>query len=90
MGNPLALKRVLNNLFSNILKYGDKTYPVKVAFSIEQGHWRLALSNHIRQSHKTVESNHIGLKSVEKIIELHGGSVYSMQVEDVFSVEVMV
>lgn len=89
-GNPLALKRVLNNLFSNILKYGDKAHPVKVAFSIEQGHWRLALSNHIRQSHKTVESNHIGLKSVEKIIELHGGSVYSMQVEDVFSVEVMV
>lgn len=89
-GNSLALKRVFNNLFSNILKYGDKAHPVKAAFSMEQGHWRLSLSNHIKQSDRTVESSRIGLKSVEKIIKLHGGSVYSMQAGDVFSVEVMV
>lgn len=89
-GNPLALKRVFNNLFSNILKYGDKKQPVKAAFSMENGHWRLALRNHVKQSDKTVESNRIGLKSVEKILALHGGSVYSLQAGEVFSVEVTV
>ena len=89
-GNPLALKRVFNNLFSNILKYGEKKQPVKAAFSMENGHWRLALRNHVKQSDKTVESNRIGLKSVEKILALHGGSVYSLQAGEVFSVEVTV
>ena len=89
-GNPLALKRVFNNLFSNILKYGEKKQPVKAAFSMENGHWRLTLHNRVKQSGQPIESNHIGLKSVKKIMELHGGSMYCLQAGEMFSVEVTV
>ncbi len=75
-GDETMLKRVFTNLFSNILKYGDKSAPVQVGCAVCQGHFQVSLSNAIRRDQEQIESNRIGLKSVGQILRLHGGSLF--------------
>lgn len=81
------LKRILSNLFSNIIKYADKQTPVQVVVSLQTGHVIVQLSNAIKQEHSETESNHIGLKSVEKMMELVGGQILILENETQFSVQ---
>ena len=88
-GNESALKRVQNNLFSNILKYGDKRQEVCVECAMEDGRLRLALRNHISLERTQAESSGIGLKSAERIVKLHGGEIHCEQGEGIFAVELV-
>lgn len=88
-GNESALKRVQNNLFSNILKYGDKRRRVRVVCAMEAGRMHLSLYNYVRQDRDRAESSGIGLKSVEKIVKLHGGELCCGGQGEFFSVEIL-
>lgn len=88
-GDETSLKRLFQNLFSNILKYGDKSEPVTLQISAEEDRCRIALSNAIKQNQTGIESNHIGLKSAEKIAEIHHGTLtFTQKDETLFLVEV--
>lgn len=74
MGDTTLFKRICSNLFSNILKYGNKQEPVTLTVSVDQD-ILITLQNTVQPLHHSVESNQIGLKSVRKMLELMGGTL---------------
>lgn len=91
-GNLLAdaviLKRVFNNLFSNILKYGDKKQQVVITCLVEKQKLKIIFFNTIKEEHSGTESNRIGLRSVEKMIAMHYGQLYVLAEQNTFMVEI--
>lgn len=83
------LKRIFNNLFSNLLKYGDKSQPVNVT-GIVRRHTNVltvSVSNHIRQEHSREGSSNIGLNNVRKMMDILGGNMTIKKENQVFTVE---
>ncbi len=80
------LKRIFNNLFSNILKYGEKSVPVSLSLTIEEGELKIQLKNKVKKVSADIESNHIGLKSVEKMMALLGGRMLCSENAQEFTV----
>lgn len=77
VADETILKRVLNNLFSNIIKYADKKEAVSITVASGEA-FVISASNRIRDleddSYDNVESTQIGLKSVKKMMEkINGG-----------------
>ncbi len=72
--DPLYLKRVLDNLVSNVKKYADRSQPVVFLSHLEEGTLSLCVSNRIARSMERVESTKIGLRTCEKIMQAMGGS----------------
>ncbi len=87
-GNRVFFQRIFNNLFSNILKYGEKEQPVLITTAADRGSVELVFLNRKRQQEKLVESNQIGLKSVQKMVELQGGSFFVAEEEETFAVTI--
>lgn len=87
-GNRALFQRMSNNLFSNILKYGQKDRPVLIKTAVEKGNVEFTFLNWKREDCGQVESNKIGLKSVQKMAKLQGGSVFVAEEEDTFAVSV--
>lgn len=77
-GDATMIRRIFNNLFSNILKYGDKSEPVRIYLTYNTHELKILLKNRIKKEHSDIESNHIGLRSVEKMMShLNGRILYS-------------
>ena len=72
--DPLYLKRVLDNLVSNLKKYADRSQPVVLLTELKDGQLSVCVSNRVREDLERVESNKIGLRTCEKIMEAMGGS----------------
>lgn len=81
------LRRVFDNLFSNVRKYADPARPVLLRQRMEQGRLVVEVSNAIPATQQRVESNKIGLQTCQKLIVTMGGSFEKRQTEDAFSVE---
>lgn len=67
------VRRVFGNIFSNLLKYGDRTRPVVVEYREREGSLSIYLANFVNQNAGKTESSGIGLKTCGKIMEGHGG-----------------
>lgn len=80
------LKRIFNNLFSNILKYGEKKSPVQVTAEIQKQKYIIQITNRIKQEHSQAGSNNIGLKSVQKMMQLLDGEMDIKKESDTFTV----
>lgn len=74
LADTAMLKRVFNNLFSNIIKYADKKTPIHIEVTSEQ-EFCILIKNRIKAEQNPIESNRIGLKSVRKIMEFMDGDV---------------
>ena len=74
MADPLYLKRVMDNLVSNVMKYGDKAKRVVILSELQNGLLSLCISNSITRSLDRVESTKIGLRTCKRIMEQMGGS----------------
>lgn len=79
--DPLYLKRVLDNLVSNLKKYADRSQPVVLLSELKDGVLSVCVSNRVREDLERVESNKIGLRTCEKIMEAMGGS-FSIDKDD--------
>ena len=79
------LKRIFNNLFSNILKYGDKSSPVTVSGKICGQSLTVTISNAVKQEHTQEESTNIGLRSVQKMMRLLGGALKVEKTKELFT-----
>lgn len=75
LGDETLLKRIFNNLFSNVIKYGEKKEPVVITGSAENNQLFITLSNTVRQESDRIQSTQIGLKSVRKMLELLNGKL---------------
>ncbi len=80
------VKRVLNNLFSNIIKYADKKETVFLSVSVEES-LVISIKNRIKKTRTTIESTQIGLKSVQKMMEKMHGEMRLQKECDHFRVE---
>ena len=85
--DELMIKRIFSNLFSNILKYGDKAEMVIVQLRTEQGQIKISLSNGIRKDAREKESNRIGLRSVSRMMSLQGGELYTFEDTNRYTVQ---
>lgn len=70
------MKRMMDNICSNIQKYARKEQPIYLQISIEKGNLKIVFENEKKETNHEVESNKIGLKSVKKIIEIHQGQCF--------------
>ena len=61
------LMRVIDNLFSNIGKYADKTAPVSILIEIKGGKCQLLFTNKVKSDLENAKSNGIGIKTCEKL-----------------------
>ena len=85
--DPVYLKRLFDNLFSNIEKYADPDRPVEIRQQAESGQIHIILKNDIRPDPNPVESTNIGLKTCERIVELMGGTFRTAKEKNVFLAE---
>ena len=86
-GDAAMIKRIFQNLFSNILKYGDKSTPVLIDISYESEELKIRLKNRIKETDSPVPSTRIGLRSVEKMIALLNGQILYSQQKQEFAVQ---
>ena len=84
--NLMMIKRVMNNLCSNVLRYADPEHPVIVRFSLKQHILDLSMQNTVNQVSSSIESNGIGLESVRSVVEKHEGSFFVQKEENLFTV----
>ena len=68
------LKRVFDNLYSNVLKYADAGKPVCLSFMPHGGEVVIAFENAVSAGRAAEESTNIGLKTCERILTRCGGS----------------
>jgi signal transduction histidine kinase len=67
--DSIYLKRLFDNIFTNIRKYADMNQPVNVCTSQESGHILLKLENVISPDRNEAESTKMGIKTCEKIAQ---------------------
>ena len=84
-----AIRRLFDNLFSNILKYASKDFPVKVMGEAANNEIRIILSNHITEEAKKVESTKIGVKTCRKICQDMGGDFLVTDRDKIYTTEVI-
>ena len=85
--DPLYLKRVFDNILSNIKKYADSVRPVIILTEHEDGVITVSISNTIAKNVRRVESTKLGLRTCEKIMEHMGGSFHTVSDDEHFSSE---
>ena len=88
-GDETSLKRLFQNLFSNVLKYGDKSEPVTLQISQKNDIFQIILSNAVKKDLTGIGGDRIGLKSAEKIAKMHHGTLtFTQKDKTLFLVEV--
>lgn len=88
-GDQTMVKRIFHNLFSNILKYGDKNESVYVSMNTTADTIKIFLKNKVKEEHANIESTKIGLKSVEKMVSLLNGKILFSDRKEYFSVVIL-
>lgn len=68
------LQRVLDNIVSNLKKYGDINKPLRVHAFERQDMLHILLTNYVREQKNRIESTQIGLRTCRQILEAHGGT----------------
>ena len=81
------LKRIFNNLFSNIIKYGDKKHIVTVSGQIQDMQFMVSVTNVAKTQTSHIDSNNIGLKNVDRMIQMLDGKLKVRQEKERFQVE---
>ena len=81
-------KRVIDNVFSNIIKYADIETAVELCSGYGDGTVTLSCKNKIRTDRDIPESNGIGLKTCMKMMEEMGGDLKTEECDGYFSVTI--
>ena len=83
------LRRVFDNLFSNVNKYADHDHPVAIRIKRSEEELIVSITNHIGAQSNRRESNRIGLQTCHKLVAAMGGEFSQHRTKDTFSVEVL-
>lgn len=63
------IRRILDNIGSNLIKYADPARPIEVRFLRQEGKAGLVFRNHVLPAPPTVESTKVGLTSIETMMD---------------------
>ncbi len=89
MADVHALRRILDNLVSNVEKYADSSHEVELTLKNEDRRLILIQENHIlAESFGSVESSRIGLENVQKIAALYKGQADVSDDGSVFAIRI--
>ncbi|MBR7160814.1 MAG: HAMP domain-containing histidine kinase, partial [Clostridia bacterium] len=83
--NAPFLRRVIDNIVSNIRKYADISEPVLVSLKEENGLFVFQTMNAVLEKKGNAESSGIGLKSCEKILKSHAGAFSYEEKNEVYT-----
>lgn len=83
------LKRVVDNLMSNLEKYADPDEPLAILAGVEGGALHVCFANRTKKLSGQVESNRIGLRTCGAIMQLLGGEFCTYQEADGFTAELV-
>ena len=81
-------RRVIDNIFSNIIKYADVETAVELCSEYSDGKVTLSCKNKTRTDRDIPESNGIGLKTCMKMMEEMGGELKTEDCEGFFTVTI--
>lgn len=82
------LRRIFDNLASNVEKYADREQPVELQVDAVEKRLRISQRNGVKIDTVPVESNQIGLESIRRIAALYGGTVQVSIEEGIFSIQI--
>lgn len=82
------LRRIFDNLASNVEKYADREHPVELQIDAVDHRLRICQRNGIKTDTVPVESNQIGLESIRRIAALYGGTVQVSIEKGIFSIQI--
>ncbi len=82
------LRRIFDNLSSNIQKYADPNLPVKLSVGVEDQKLLICQSNAVLQPKPQSESYRIGLNSIRRIVQHYAGQVTVQQGPPTFSITI--
>lgn len=83
------LKRVVDNLESNIIKYADPAEPVQIGAHAADGQLTIRFQNRVAAGRRdTVESNRVGLRTCIEIMKQLGGKLYANREGEDFVAEI--
>ena len=83
------LRRVFDNLFSNVRKYADPAHPVTITQRMDRDELTITICNRINKNQVRVESNRIGLQTCHKLVAAMGGEFNQSRTRETFTVEVL-
>ncbi|WP_242873945.1 sensor histidine kinase [Clostridium gasigenes] len=87
--NLISMRRVFDNIFSNISKYADKSKAVEVRYYVENKELFISIENTINKNLKAISSTGIGLKTCKKIVESHGGEMIINKSDNTFNITII-
>jgi signal transduction histidine kinase len=80
------LKRIVENLMSNILKYADRERPITVSGRLEEEMLVVTVENFIPEVINNADSNKIGLKTCVKLAKLMDAQLTATEADGKFTV----
>ena len=83
------LRRIFDNLSSNVRKYADPEKPVKLSVELENGTLLIRQTNAVLPEKPQSESYKIGLNSIRRIAQHYGGSVAVEENGAAFSITII-
>ncbi|WP_040949429.1 HAMP domain-containing sensor histidine kinase [Gorillibacterium massiliense] len=86
--NLISIRRVLDNIFSNVTKYADKSSPVTIKFQLNNKNLLISITNRINRVSREVTGTGIGVKTCTRIIEQHKGKLAVTKGEDTYSIHI--
>lgn len=83
------LRRVFDNLASNVCKYADPQRPVNLSVRVQEGALLICQSNSVLPQKPRSEGYGLGLDSIRRIARLYGGSMSAEETDGQFCVSVI-
>ena len=81
-------RRVIDNIFSNIVKYADKDAKIVLGANFGDGTLTFYCKNRRRTDREIPESNGIGLRTCDRMMEEMGGAMSTSESDGVFTVAI--
>lgn len=83
--DPPQLMRIVENIFSNIMKYADKEKPVSIYIGAETDELTIKVSNYVSLNPNEAQKNGIGLRSCMKLANAMDIRFSSLEEDGVFT-----
>lgn len=83
------IRRIFDNISSNIIKYADPKQDIVVSFVREENRVGLTFANGVVSGHSTGESTQVGLSSIETMMEKMNAETQVQKTEERFTITLL-
>lgn len=84
------IRRIFDNLASNVKKYADTKTPITLRIYLNDNYLVIEQENRMREDNANVESNGIGMESIQKIVQQYNGTVNVDQSSEFFRITLQI